>query len=132
MKDNISDMITRIRNGQKAHLFEVDLFWPTPKVCIKILDILKTEGFIRGYTNKIINNKKVISVMLKYSEINEPSIKKIERISTSGKRIFVKSKSFWKINTGQGVYIISTPMGIQTDSTNRFLNLGGEVLFYIE
>ena len=132
MKDNVSDMITRIRNGQKAHLLEIELFWPTPKICIKILEILKTEGFIRGFKKKILNNKIIISVLLKYSEINEPSIKKIERVSTPGKRIYVKSKSFWKINTGQGVYIISTPIGIQTDSTNRFLNLGGEVLFYVE
>ena len=132
MRDNISDLLTRIRNGQRAKLYEIVLFWPTPKVCLNILDLLKNEGFIRGYKKTLHNNKQTITVLLKYTYLNEPLIKKIERVSTPGKRIFVKSKSFWKINTGQGVYIISTPMGIQTDSTNRFLNLGGEVLFYIE
>ena len=132
MRDNISDMITRIRNGQKAHLFEITLFWPTPQICIKILNILKAEGFIRGYKQITENGKTVVLVLLKYTEFNTPLIKKIERVSTPGKRIYVKSKSFWKLNTGKGVYIISTPIGIHTDTTNRFLNLGGEVLFYIE
>lgn len=132
MKDNISDMLTRIRNGQKAKLNEVLLFWPTPKICIKILDIFKTEGFIRGYSKNISQNKNCISVLLKYTEFQEPIIKKIERVSTPGKRIYVKSKSFWKLNNGRGIYIISTPIGLHIDSENRFLNLGGEVLFYIE
>lgn len=132
MKDNISDMITRIRNGQKAHLFEIKLFWPTSKICIEILNLLQIEGFIRGYKKIIDKDKTIITVLLKYTEFNEPLIKKIERVSTPGKRIYIKSKSFWKLNSGRGLYIISTPQGIQTDSTNRFLNLGGEVLFYIE
>jgi small subunit ribosomal protein S8 len=94
MKDNISDMITRIRNGQSAKLNEVLLFWPTPKICIKILDLLKDEGYIRGYHKVISQNKICISVLLKYTEFQEPIIKKIERVSTPGKRIYVKSKSF--------------------------------------
>jgi small subunit ribosomal protein S8 len=132
MRDNISDMITRIRNGQKSKLFEVSLFWPTPKICLNILDLLKKEGYIRGYKKVNSNNKIYISVLLKYTEFQEPIIKKIERVSTPGKRIYVKSKSFWKINNGRGTFIITTPLGIHTDSENRFLNLGGEVLFYIE
>jgi len=132
MKDNISDMITRIRNGQKAKLKEILLFWPTPKICIRILNILKTEGFIRGYSKTIINNKEFVSVLLKYTEYEEPCIRKIERISTPGKRIFVKSKSFWKVNTGRGIFIISTPYGLCTDNKSRFFNYGGEILFYIE
>jgi small subunit ribosomal protein S8 len=132
MKDNISDMITRIRNGQNAKLYEIVLFWPTPKFCLRILDLLKTEGFIRGYRKIILNNKNCISVLLKYTENLEPVIKKIQRISTPGKRIFVKSKSFWKMNNGKGIYIVSTPKGLYTDNENRFLNQGGEVLFYIE
>ena len=132
MKDNISDMITRIRNGQKSKLFEVLLFWPTPKVCFKVLDLLKQEGYIRGYKKIEFNNKIHIKVLLKYTEFQEPLIKKIERVSSPGKRIYVKSKSFWKVNNGRGVFIISTPSGLQSDSSSRFLNLGGEVIFYIE
>lgn len=132
MRDNISDLLTRIRNGQHAKLYEIVLFWPTPKVCLNILDLLKNEGFIRGYKKTLHNNKQTVTVLLKYTYLNEPLIKKIERISTPGKRIFVKSKSFWKLNTGRGIYVVSTPIGLQTDTVNRFLNLGGEVLFYIE
>ena len=132
MHDNISDMLTRIRNGQKSKAFEVILFWPTPLACIKILNLLQEEGYIRGYRKIISNNKECCSVLLKYTEFQEPIIKKIKRISTPGKRIYVKSKSFWKINNGKGVYIVSTPLGLCTDVENRFLNVGGEVLFYIE
>lgn len=132
MRDNISDLLTRIRNGQRAKLYEIVLFWPTPKVCINILDLLKNEGFIRGYKKTLHDNKQTITVLLKYTYLNEPLIKKIERVSTPGKRIFIKSKSFWKLNTGRGIYVVSTPTGLHTDTENRFLNLGGEVLFYIE
>jgi small subunit ribosomal protein S8 len=132
MKDNISDMITRIRNGQKAKLFSISLFWPTPKICFRILELLQQEGYIRGHNKVIVNNKECGSVLLKYTEFQEPIIKKIERVSTPGKRIYIKSKSFWKLNNGKGIYIISTPSGLYTDSENRFLNLGGEVLLYVE
>ena len=71
MKDNISDMITRIRNGQKAKLFEIVLFWPTPKICLNILDLLKNEGFISGYKKVALNNKTYIYVLLKYTELLE-------------------------------------------------------------
>ena len=132
MKDNFSDMITRIRNGQKAKLFEVSLFWPTPKICLNVLNVLKNEGYIRGYRKIVLNNKTFISVLLKYTALQEPIIKKIERVSTPGKRIYIKSKSFWKMNTGRGIFIVSTSKGLHTDSENRFLNIGGEVLFYVE
>ena len=132
MKDNISDIITRIRNGQKSKLFEIRLFWPTPQICFKILDFLKKEGYIRGYKKVEFDNKIHVKVLLKYTEFQEPVIQKIERVSTPGKRIYVKSKSFWKINNGKGIFIISTSTGLHSDSDSRFLNLGGEILFYIE
>ena len=133
MKDNISDMITRIRNGQKSKLFAITLFWPTPQICLDILDLLKNEGYIRGYKKIISNDNKIhILVLLSYTSFQEPLIKKIERVSKPGKRIYAKSKSFWKMNNGLGHYIVATPKGLHTDSENRFLNLGGEILFYIE
>lgn len=132
MKDNISDMLTRIRNGQQSKMYQIVLFWPTPKICIKILDILKNEGFIRGYSTIYIKNKKSIIVFLKYTSLKKPLINKIKRISTPGRRVYVKSNAFWKINNGIGVYLVTTSTGIKTDVENRFLNQGGEVLFYIE
>jgi len=89
MKDNISDMLTRIRNGQKARLLEVPLFWPAPKVSIQILKVLLQEGYIRGFKKELFNEKICIFVLLKYTEFQQPVIKKIERISKPGKRVFL-------------------------------------------
>lgn len=132
MKDNISDMLTRIRNGQKAHLLEISLFWPTPKKCLDLLNVLEKQGFIRGFKKIILNDKTIIVVLLKYTDFQNPVIKRIERISTPGKRLFSKSKNFWKINNGKGTLIISTPKGLLTDNEARFYNIGGELICYVE
>ena len=128
MKDNLSDMLTRIRNGQRANLLEIPLYWPTPKVCIKVLNILEKEGVIRGFKKILVKNKEYIFILLKYNEFQNPIIKKIERISKPGKRVYAKSKLFWKINGGKGFFIISSPIGLITEKTARFSNIGGEVL----
>jgi small subunit ribosomal protein S8 len=132
MKDNISDMITRIRNGQKAGLLSIPLFWPTPKFCLKILDLLQQEGFIRGYKKILLNQKIFYFVLLKYTEEQVPTIKKIERISKPGKRVYSSSKNFWKINNGCGLLIISSPKGLLSDNKARIFNQGGEIILYIE
>jgi len=93
MKDNISDMITRISNGQKANLLEILLFWPTPKYCVNLLKLMQKEGFIRGFKKIIVKDKKSIVVLLKYSSFQTPLIKKIERVSKPGQRIFSKSQT---------------------------------------
>ena len=132
MKDNISDMLTRIRNGQNAKLKNIILFYPTPKICIMLLDVLKKNGFIWGYTFINYNNKEHLNVFLKYTKDQNPIIKKIKRISTPGKRIYIRSTLLWKKNTGMGIFIISTHMGLKTDNECRFLNLGGELICYIQ
>jgi len=132
MKDNISDMLTRIRNGQKANLLEIKLFWPTPKFCLVILNLLQREGFIRGIKFGIFNKKYCVVVLLKYSELQKPLISKIERISKPGKRIFCSGKVFWNLNTGKGVFLIATSKGLLTDTEARAANVGGEIICYIE
>lgn len=132
MKDNISDMLTRIRNGQKSQLLEIPLYWPTPRNLFNLLNLFQKEGFIRGFKIKNINNKNYIFVLLKYTEYQQPVIKKIERVSKPGKRFFCKAKNFWKLNNGNGVLFISSPFGFITDNTARKLNLGGEIICYIE
>jgi len=92
MTDILSDMLTRIRNGQKASLVEVLLFNPMPTRCRQVLILLQKEGFILGFKNVVINNKEYVSVLLKYTLNNVPLITKIKRVSTSGKRIYCKSK----------------------------------------
>lgn len=132
MRDNISDMLTRIRNGQKAGLLSIPLFWPTPNFCIKILDLLQQEGFIRGYKKIYVHQKACFFVLLKYTDEQNPTIKKIERISKPGKRVYSSSKNFWKLNNGNGILIISSSKGLITDDKARQYNLGGEILLYIE
>lgn len=131
MKDNISDMLVRIKNGQKAKLFEIYLFSPTPKICINILDILYKEGYIRGYKKLFYNNKLRIKVLLKYDLEGNPIISKLVRVSKPGKRVYTSIKSLWKIKSGLGVFILSTKKGILTDNDARYLNIGGEVLCYL-
>ncbi len=132
MKDNLSDMITRISNGQKAKLLEISLFWPTPNYCINLLKVMQKEGFIRGFKKIVINDKKLILVLLKYTSLQTPLIRRIERVSKPGQRIFSRTQTLWKINNGQGIMIISTSKGFLTDTEARNLSLGGEVICYIE
>lgn len=131
MKDNISDMLTRIRNGQKSKLYEIELYCPTPLICLNILNVLYKEGYIRGLKKNYINKKLTVKVLLKYDIQGTPVISKIERVSTPGRRVYSSIKSLWKIKSGLGIFILSTPKGILTDSEARYLNIGGEVLFYI-
>jgi small subunit ribosomal protein S8 len=93
MKDNISDMLTRIRNGQKSKLYEINLYCPTPLICLKILNVLYKEGYIRGLKKSYLNKKLFIKVLLKYDIQGNSVIKKIERISTPGRRIYTSTKS---------------------------------------
>lgn len=127
MYDQINDMITRIRNGQKVGLKEINLFKPTSKLCIKILYLLRKEGFISNYK---INNlySLEISVKLKFNTIGKPAITTINTISKPGKRIFIKNKNLWNIKSGQGIFILSTPKGLVTHLEAKMLNCGGELL----
>ena len=131
MRDNISDMLARIKNGQQAKLFEINLFSPVPKVCLQILNLLYKEGYIRGFKKVYINKKLHIKVLLKYDLEGNPVIKKISRVSKRGRRIYTSIKSVWKIISGLGTFILSTPKGILTDNDARILNAGGEIICYI-
>lgn len=130
MKDFLSDMLTRIRNGQRAGLDAVYLHSHMPKMCKVVLKLLVEEGYIRGFSeydsNKLINNK--IKVFLKYKNNGAPVIEGLFRVSTPGRRIYVSTKILWKPKTNIGLFIFSTPQGIMTDRDARLLNLGGEVL----
>ena len=132
MIDILSDMLTRIRNGQKASLLEIFLYNPMPKICIQILKILQKEGFIRGFKNVIIQDKEYFVVLLKYNIEQGSIIRKIKRVSKSGRRFYIKSKHLWKVFNGKGIFIISTSRGLLTDSEARIYNLGGEVICYLE
>jgi len=125
--DPIGDMITRIRNAQMRTSDNVLV--PSSKFRAKILDILKREGYISDY--KLISNSQnkqpSLKVNLKYNN-GLPVIKEIKRISKPGRRIYAKASSIPKIHNGLGLAIVSTSMGIMSDSDARIKKIGGEII----
>ena len=125
LTDPIGDMIARIKNAQVRNHKKVYL--PSSKFKIKILDILKAEGFIIDYKISDENNKSTIKVDLKYHSGN-PVISTFQRVSKPGRRIFSSAESLPKINNGLGIAIVSTPKGVMTDIDARKQNIGGEII----
>ncbi len=124
--DPIGDMFTRIRNGQMRNLRSVNI--PASKFRSKILEILKTEGYINSFfLESNDNNKKIIKVNLKYYE-GTPVIKEIKRISKPGRRVYSRATSIPKIQNGLGMAIISTSQGVMSDIQARKNNIGGEII----
>ena len=124
--DPIGDMFTRIRNGQMRNLNSVSI--PASKFRSKILEILKTEGYISSFfLESNDNNKKIIKVNLKYYE-GTPVIKEIKRISKPGRRVYSRATSIPKIQNGLGMAIISTSQGVMSDVDARKNNIGGEII----
>ena len=124
--DPIADMITRIRNAQLRTLSTVTI--PNSKFRAKILEVLKIEGYISDY--KFLSdtkNKGSLLVDLKYYN-GLPVIKEIKRISKPGRRIYTKADSIPRIQSGLGITIVSTSMGIMSDNEARLKNIGGEII----
>lgn len=125
MNDLLSDMIARIRNGQKARLAQVSC--RASNICSNVLNVLKNEGYIRDFRVVAEGNKKDIVIDLKYHE-GEPVIKKISRESTPGCRTYGSIKDLPKYFNGLGIAILSTSKGVMSDFEARNANVGGEVL----
>jgi small subunit ribosomal protein S8 len=126
LTDPIGDMFTRIRNGQMRLLETVQI--PSSNFRKNILEILKSEGFIKNYyIEKLENNKINLKINLKYYEGN-PVIKEIKRISKPGRRVYSRATSIPKVMNGLGFAILSTPKGVMTDTEARKNNIGGEII----
>ena len=126
LSDPIGDMITRIRNGQLRTLYNVKV--PSSKYRAKVLEVLKQEGYISNY--KLLpdaKNKSSLVVDLKYYK-GLPVIKEIKRVSRPGRRVYARADSIPKIQNGLGLAIVSTSMGIMSDSDARMKNVGGEII----
>ena len=124
--DPIGDMLTRIRNGQQRLKANVEM--PSSSLRLKILEVLKIEGFISSYhIEKKENNKISLIVDLKYYEGN-PVIKDIKRISKPGRRVYSRAVSIPRIQNGLGLAIISTNKGVMSDIEARKNNIGGEII----
>ena len=126
LMDPIGDMFTRIRNAQMRLMATVEM--PASNFRLKILEVLKEEGFIINYfIEQKENNKKSLKVDLKYYE-GVPVIKEIKRVSKPGRRVYSRALSIPKIQNGLGLAIISTPKGVMSDSQARKNNIGGEII----
>ena len=119
-------MLTRIRNGQRARLSEISS--PASRLRSNVLEVLKTEGYIRDFERLEIEvGKPELKIHLKYYE-GEPVIKTIQRISTPGRRVYSSISDLPTVCNGLGIAILSTPRGVMSDSQAREANVGGEVL----
>ncbi len=126
MTDPLGDMLTRIRNAQRARMSVVSS--PASRLRTNVLEVLRREGYIRGYSeSQMRKGLNELRIELKYHE-GEPVIKEIKRVSTPGRRVYSKIKDLPRVYNGLGIAILSTPQGVMSDSEARAANVGGEVL----
>jgi small subunit ribosomal protein S8 len=126
MTDPLGDMLTRIRNGQRAGKSTITS--PNSKLRANVLDVLKREGFIRDFSKREVRpGISEIEIELKYHE-GDPVIREISRVSTPGRRVYSGIKDLARVYDGLGISILSTPRGVLSDSEAREQNVGGEVL----
>ena len=138
VNDTIADLLTRIRNAQRAGHRSVVV--PTSKVSKSVLEVLKKEGFIEGFSTTGPQDDKVASkrstelkfgglnIVLRYYENGEPLIVRLDRVSTPGKRVYQEVAKLPKISSGLGISIVSTSQGIMSDRDARKKGIGGEVI----
>ena len=126
VNDPLGDMLTRIRNAQMRRKNKVST--PGSRLRAHVLDVLKDEGFIRGYsTTEFGNGRTEFEIELKYFE-GEPVIREIQRVSKPGRRVYSAVDAMPRVANGLGITIISTPKGVMADHSAREQNVGGEVL----
>ena len=125
LTDPLGDMLTRIRNGQRAKKDSV--LSPASKLRSRVLEVLQREGYIRGYTEDATGIHPQLRIELKYFE-GEPAIKHVARVSKPGRRVYSGSKELPVTRNGLGITIVSTPRGVLSDAEARVHNVGGEVL----
>ena len=129
MTDPIADFLTRIRNANAQKHTSVTA--PSSNTKVAIAEILKNEGFIKGYEVTEDNKQNVIKLNLKYGRNNEKVITGLKRISKPGLRVYAKSEDIPKVLNGLGIAIVSTSRGLVTDKVARNENIGGEILAYV-
>ncbi|MGL5009633.1 MAG: 30S ribosomal protein S8 [Paracoccaceae bacterium] len=126
MNDPLGDMLTRIRNAQMRGKSTVKT--PASKLRAWVLDVLTSEGYIRGYeSEKTDNGQGELVISLKYYE-GTPVIREIKRVSKPGRRVYMGVSEIPTVRNGLGVSIVSTPKGVMSDAAARSANVGGEVL----
>jgi len=126
VNDPIGDLIARINNAQMRKKPKVST--PGSRLRVSVLDVLKNEGFIRGYAAvDHSDGRNELEIELKYFD-GQPVIREMSRVSKPGRRVYVAVRNLPRINNGLGVAILSTPKGVIADHEARDANVGGEVL----
>ena len=123
--DPLGDLLTRIRNGQRARKDSV--LSPSSKLKTRVLDVLQREGYIRGYSDEQMGPAAGVRIELKYFE-GQPAIKHVARVSKPGRRVYSGSAELPRVMNGLGITIVSTPRGVLSDAEAREQKVGGEVL----
>ena len=126
MSDPLGDMLTRIRNAQRARKNVVRS--PASKIRSNVLEVLQREGYIRSYSREEVRpGVSELSIELKYVD-GEPVIREIDRVSKPGRRVYSRVSDLPRVYNGLGIAILSTPRGVMSDNEARAANVGGEVL----
>src|SRR6266545_1357190 len=126
INDPLGDMLTRIRNAQMRRKDRVST--PGSRIRANVLDVLKEEGYIRGYTTTDFGNgRSEFEIELKYFD-GLPVIRQIERVSRPGRRVYAAVDATPRVANGLGITIVSTPKGVMADHVARENNVGGEIL----
>ena len=126
MTDPVSDLLSRIRNGQQAHKDTV--VSPASKIRANVLEVLQREGYIRGYSRSDARpGMNEFKIELKYVD-GEPVIREITRVSKPGRRVYSRIDDLPRVYNGLGISILSTPRGVMSDNEARAAHVGGEIL----
>lgn len=129
LNDPLGDMIARINNAQMRNKSKVSS--PSSRLRVSVLDVLKSEGFIRDYAAvEHANGRSELEIELKYFD-GAPVIREISRVSKPGRRVYASVRNLPRINNGLGVAIVSTPKGVMADHAARDANVGGEILLTV-
>ena len=129
MSDPIADLLTRIRNAQKAGKRWVDV--PSSNLKKRICLILKEEHFIRDFILVADDKQGMLRIFLNYDPNGEPVIEGIRRISRPGRRVYTDVNNLPRVREGLGIAILTTSKGVVSDKIARRLNVGGEVLCHV-
>lgn len=130
LTDPLADMLTRIRNANKAKFEKAD--FPSSRLKASVANLLKREGYIKDF--KVLsgdNNKKTLRIFLRYDEQNQPIISGLKRVSKPSLRIYSRENAIPSVMSGMGLAILSTSKGVVTDREARNLHIGGEVLCFV-
>lgn len=129
LTDPIADMLTRIRNAVRAQHPILEM--PSSRMKTAIAEVLREEGFIRGFDVVGGGPKKKLRILLAYSGDQRPRLLGLRRISKPGLRVYVSRNEIPRVYGGVGVALLTTPKGVMTGERARRENLGGEVLAYV-